>query len=75
MEPVNYEGMINNVITEAADLAVQTARLLEHQFEEIVMDPLAQVDAAVQSVQPQIPKNFKVYAFPKISCSIFVFCY
>lgn len=43
--------MVNGIINEAGDLAVQTVRALEHQLEEIVLEPLNQVEAMVQSIE------------------------
>lgn len=47
---VNYEGMVDDILTEAGQIAKDVAVALQHQVEEIVLDPLHQVEAAVQSI-------------------------
>ncbi|XP_061388113.1 uncharacterized protein LOC133323174 [Musca vetustissima] len=49
--PVNYEGMVDDVLNEMAQLAKDTAVALQHAVEEIVLDPLQQVEEAVESIE------------------------
>ena len=48
---VNYETQVNGIIHEAEKIAVETAQALEHQFKEIVIDPLHEVEKAVQAIE------------------------
>ncbi|XP_037938492.1 uncharacterized protein LOC119671792 [Teleopsis dalmanni] len=48
---VNYEGLVNDMINDAKNSAVQTGVALEHQYENIVVDPLHQVEEAVDSIE------------------------
>lgn len=49
--PINYEGMVNDVIAEVEQIAKDAAVALQHQVDEIVFDPLNQVEAAVESIE------------------------
>ncbi|XP_073831701.1 uncharacterized protein [Musca autumnalis] len=49
--PVNYEGMVDDILSEMGQIAKETAVALQHAVEDIVLDPLQQVDEAVQSIE------------------------
>lgn len=48
---VNYEGMVNDVVGEMGQIAKDAAVALQHQVEEIVFDPLQQIETAVESIE------------------------
>ncbi|XP_053952396.1 uncharacterized protein LOC128859388 [Anastrepha ludens] len=47
----NYEGMVNDLVKEAQDAALKTAEALEVQYKVTVVEPLDQVDTAVQKIE------------------------
>ncbi|XP_005182249.1 uncharacterized protein LOC101894156 [Musca domestica] len=49
--PVNYEGMVDDVLNEMGQIAKEAAVALQHAVEDIVLDPLQQVDEAVESIE------------------------
>lgn len=49
--PINYDGMIDDVLAEMGQIAKEAAVALQHQVEEMVLDPLQQVEAAVESIE------------------------
>lgn len=49
--PINYEGMVDDVLAEMGQLAKEAAVALQHAVEDIVLDPLHQVEEAVQSIE------------------------
>ncbi|XP_065363777.1 uncharacterized protein LOC135957048 [Calliphora vicina] len=55
--PINYEGMVDDVIAEMGQIAKEAAVALQHQVEEIVLDPLQQVEAAVESIEELREEN------------------
>ncbi|XP_037812280.1 uncharacterized protein LOC119604018 [Lucilia sericata] len=55
--PINYEGMVDDVINEMGQIAKEAAVALQHQVEEIVLDPLHQVEAAVESIEELREEN------------------
>ena len=55
--PMNYEGMVDDILVEAGQIAKDTAIALQHQVETIVLDPLQQVEAAVQSIEELREEN------------------
>ena len=55
--PMNYEGMVDDILVEVGQIAKETAVALQHQVEEIVLEPLQQVEAAVQSIDDLREEN------------------
>ncbi|XP_073835713.1 uncharacterized protein [Musca autumnalis] len=49
--PVNYEGMVDDILHEMGQIAKETAVALQHAVEDIVLDPLHQVEEVVESIE------------------------
>ncbi|KAM7347930.1 uncharacterized protein ACRADG_007406 [Cochliomyia hominivorax] len=60
--PINYEGMVNDILAEVKQIAREAAITLQHQIEEIVLDPLQQVEAAVESIEVLREENDRCVA-------------
>uniref|UniRef100_A0A1I8NWA0 Protein TsetseEP domain-containing protein n=1 Tax=Stomoxys calcitrans TaxID=35570 RepID=A0A1I8NWA0_STOCA len=54
---INYEGMVDDVLAEMGQIAKDAAVALQHGVEEIVMDPLHQVEEAVENIEARRPES------------------
>lgn len=50
-DTIDYEVMVDGVLSEMGQIARDAAVALQHQVEEIVFDPLQQVDTAVETIE------------------------
>ncbi|XP_075157869.1 uncharacterized protein LOC142231135 [Haematobia irritans] len=59
---INYEGMVDDILTEMGQIAKDAAVALQHSVEDIVLDPLHQVEEAVQSIEARREENHECVA-------------